>query len=43
MMRGGSIYDLQRILGHRSIKLTAGTPTSLRSQMERMDGLTPVP
>jgi len=47
MMRGGNLYDLKNILGHRNIKLTARyshlSPSYLRSQMERMEGLTPVP
>lgn len=46
MMRGGNLYDLKNVLGHRDIKLTARyshlSPAHLRSQMERMEGLTPV-
>ena len=44
MMRGGSLYDLQQLLGHADIKTTARyahlSPQHLRAGMVRMEGLT---
>jgi integrase len=47
MMRGGGLYDLQKILGHSDVKMTARyahlSPQHLRAGMERMEGLTGLP
>lgn len=47
MMRGGSLYDLQRILGHASARMTARyahlSPAHLRASMAMMDGITSAP
>jgi integrase len=44
MMRGGNLYDLAKILGHASVRITSRyahlSPTHLRAQMAVMDGIT---
>jgi len=47
MQREGNLYDLAKILGHASVRITSRyahlSPTHLRSQMGRMDGITGSP
>ena len=44
MIRGGSLYDLAKILGHANVRMTSRyahlSPEHLRSQMGLMDGIT---
>jgi len=45
MMRGGNLYELKEILGHKDVKMTMRyahlSPNHLRASMERMEGITP--
>lgn len=45
MMRGGNLYELQKLLGHKDITMTMRyahlSPEHLRASMERMEGITP--
>jgi integrase len=47
MQREGNLYDLAKILGHASVRITSRyahlSPTHLRAQMGRMDGITGSP
>ena len=47
MMRGGSLYDLAKILGHANVRMTSRyahlSPEHLRTQMSLMDGITGSP
>ncbi len=45
MMRGGNLYELKELLGHKDVKMTMRyahlSPNHLRASMERMEGITP--